>query len=114
MFHSTIFFVEKVRKLMSYLKQKKSEEGDIGRQLRKENSVVLDVLDFAGQGAYYATHQTYMRKDAIYIVVFDVSKGLNTVKGGNDSEETTICDKAFSSWTQRGKCHLSCMRSIYC
>jgi GTPase SAR1 family protein len=95
------------KKLMAYLNQKRSEEQDIGKQLKNENDIVLDVLDFAGQGAYYATHQTYIRKDAIYIVVFDVSRGLDTAKDGKDSKSSNIFDKAFSSWTQKGKCHFS-------
>jgi GTPase SAR1 family protein len=99
--------LEMARNLMLFLKQKKSEEQHIGRQLKKENDIVLDVLDFAGQGAYYATHQTYMRKDAIYIIVFDVSRDLDNAKYGEHAGESNICDRAFSSWTQKGECILS-------
>lgn len=96
---------------MSNVEQKLADARDIRTQLRNENDVVLSVLDFAGQGVYYASHQTYMRKDAIYIVVFDVSRDLDEGKGNKDSmmfadDRTYLCDRphtSFSCWGQKGK-----------
>jgi hypothetical protein len=97
---------------------KLAKEEDIKTQLRNKEYTVLNILDFAGQGAYYASHQTYIRQDAIYIIVFNSSKNLDE-KGKEEKEEEKfltrppdsifhLCDRdkaSFSYWTQKGKCH---------
>lgn len=104
-----------VKKLMSIVESKLAEARDIRLQLRNKTDVVLNVLDFAGQGAYYASHQTHMRKDAIYIIVFDVSRDLAGRRRDEDYTEssdnkTYLCDRpdtSFSCWTQKGKYHVT-------
>ncbi|XP_056007053.1 uncharacterized protein LOC125648776 isoform X2 [Ostrea edulis] len=102
-----------VKKMMSIVKSKLAEARDIRLQLRNKTDVVLNVLDFAGQGAYYASHQTHMRKDAIYIIVFDVSRDLAGRRRDEDYTEssdnkTYLCDRpdtSFSCWTQKDYIH---------
>ncbi|XP_056006947.1 probable serine/threonine-protein kinase roco6 [Ostrea edulis] len=91
------------KNLMSIVQQKLAENLDIGMQLRKKNDVVLNVLDFAGQGAYYASHQTYIRKNAIYVIVFDVSRDLDERKVVPFGRPCSL----FSCWTQKGKYHIT-------
>lgn len=42
------------------------------------------MLDFAGQYEFYATHQTFLNKHAVYLLVLDISKDL---KGSLTSED---------------------------
>ncbi|XP_056007575.1 uncharacterized protein LOC125666226 isoform X2 [Ostrea edulis] len=102
-----------VKKLMPIVESKLAEGRNIGKQLRNKNDVVLNVLDFAGQGAYYASHQAHMRKNAIYIIVYDVSRDLAGRKEDEDStvssdNTTYLCDRPdtpFSCWTQQDYIH---------
>ncbi|XP_061191779.1 uncharacterized protein LOC133200032 [Saccostrea echinata] len=80
-----------------------------------KDDVVLDVLDFAGQGEYYASHQTYIRKDAIFILAIDTSKDFNQRKKHKEREENKsipeavnknlfLCDRpgvAFTCWSPK-------------
>lgn len=98
--------------MMSIVKQALAEKGDIRMQLREKNDIVLNVLDFAGQGAYYASHQTYIRQNAIYIIVFDVSRHLHkrNVMVPADERNPDLCDRSgtsFSCWNQKGKYHIT-------
>ena len=41
--------------------------------------VTFDIWDFAGQHVYYTSHQTFLGKRAIYLLVMDMSKSLDDV-----------------------------------
>lgn len=84
---------------MSRVQQILTEEQHIERQLRNTDDVVLNALDFAGQGAYYASHQTYIRENAIYVLVFDASRELDQKKEVPPDGSWPL----FSNWTQKGK-----------
>ncbi|XP_063957362.1 probable serine/threonine-protein kinase roco4 [Lytechinus pictus] len=45
----------------------------------KDEGVSLNIWDFAGQDVYYTTHQVFLNWRAIYVVVFDLSKSLDSV-----------------------------------
>ncbi|KAH3779421.1 hypothetical protein DPMN_157224 [Dreissena polymorpha] len=53
-----------------------------------KNEVTVSVWDFAGQPQYYSTHQFFLNKRSIYIVVMDMTKELKDAVG--DSEEIGI------------------------
>ncbi|XP_062584881.1 uncharacterized protein LOC134246510 [Saccostrea cucullata] len=62
----------------------------------KENETSVSMIDFAGQFAYYACHQIYMRSETFYILVLDMSKSFNDVIGSElDDREGSI----YSTWT---------------
>ena len=42
-----------------------------------EAAVILDLWDFAGQHLYYASHPVFLSRRAIYLLVCNLSKGLN-------------------------------------
>lgn len=42
------------------------------KNLTKRSTVHIDVWDFAGQKVYYATHQLFLNKNALYLVVFNL------------------------------------------
>lgn len=42
-----------------------------------EETVQIDLWDFAGDREYYNTHKAFLSKDAIYLVTFDVSENAN-------------------------------------
>ncbi|XP_071121311.1 uncharacterized protein [Mytilus edulis] len=48
------------------------------------------VLDFAGQYEFYATHQTFLNKHAIYLLVLDVSKNMKGLMTSEDIEENFL------------------------
>ncbi|XP_062605626.1 uncharacterized protein LOC134267428 [Saccostrea cucullata] len=64
----------------------------------KENEISVSMIDFAGQFAYYACHQIYMRSEAFYVLVLDMSK---------DFENFVCCERdecrgsIFSTWTYK-------------
>lgn len=69
----------------------KSEEGLLkdfdGLQISAESMydfAEVVMLDFAGQYEFYATHQTFLNKHAVYLLVLDISKDL---KGSLTSED---------------------------
>ena len=43
-----------------------------------ERQVYLSFWDYAGQSTYYSTHQAFMSANAVYLIVFDLSKDLDT------------------------------------
>ena len=43
----------------------------------KENEMVVDMWDFAGQELYYVSHSSFLVKNATYIVVHNLDKPLN-------------------------------------
>ncbi|XP_062568675.1 uncharacterized protein LOC134230837 [Saccostrea cucullata] len=45
----------------------------------KENETSVSMIDFAGQFAYYACHQIYMRSEAFYTLVLDMTKEFEDV-----------------------------------
>ena len=42
-----------------------------------EHRMILDLWDFAGQQLYYASYPVFLSPRAVYMLVYDLSKGLN-------------------------------------
>ncbi|XP_061170568.1 uncharacterized protein LOC133179908 [Saccostrea echinata] len=64
----------------------------------RENEISVSMIDFAGQFAYYACHQIYMRSEAFYILVTDMSKAFQDFV----CSETDECEGSiFSTWTYK-------------
>ena len=42
-----------------------------------EHHMILDLWDFAGQQLYYASYPVFLSPRAVYMLVYDMSKGLN-------------------------------------
>ncbi|XP_041466126.1 probable serine/threonine-protein kinase roco4 [Lytechinus variegatus] len=55
------------------------EEGTDSTHGGKDEGVSLNIWDFAGQDVYYTTHQVFLNWRAIYVVVFDLSKSLDSI-----------------------------------
>ncbi|XP_061170573.1 uncharacterized protein LOC133179912 [Saccostrea echinata] len=67
-----------------------------------ENEISISMIDFAGQFAYYACHQIYMRSEAFYILVLDMSKDFYEII----CSKTDECeDSIFSTWTYEDFVH---------
>ncbi|XP_062618758.1 uncharacterized protein LOC134280367 [Saccostrea cucullata] len=102
------FSEDKVEKdILPFIHRKLKEDESILAQLGNKNNIVLDVLDFAGQGAYYASHQTFIREDAIYIIVIDASRSVEEKCGENKeievakNESLDLSNTSFSNWCQK-------------
>ena len=52
-----------------------------------KNIIQIDILDFGGQQVYYTTHQTYLSKRALYLLVFKLSKKLDGLVKEEDMHE---------------------------
>ena len=58
---------------IKYIKRK-----HVKSDINKEDSIVsLDIWDFAGQHLYYASHPVFFSSQAIYVLVYNLSKSLN-------------------------------------
>ncbi|XP_062583390.1 uncharacterized protein LOC134245145, partial [Saccostrea cucullata] len=62
----------------------------------RENETSVSMIDFAGQFAYYACHQIYMRSETFYILVLDMSKAFDDMI---DSELDDREGSVFSTWS---------------
>ncbi|XP_030834616.1 uncharacterized protein LOC115921352 [Strongylocentrotus purpuratus] len=91
--------VEKMLKEQVHLKEKGTYSTHSGRG----EGVSLSIWDFAGHDIYYTTHQVFLTWRAIYVIVFDLSRSLDSVvppesrdenyemaKGGATSELTCL------------------------
>ena len=52
-----------------------------------EDLAEVRILDFAGQYEFYATHQTFLNKNAIYLLALDMSKDLKGILTPDDPDE---------------------------
>ena len=67
-----------------------------------EHHMILDLWDFAGQQLYYASYPVFLSPRAVYMLVYDLSKGLNDLAQpcfkqgdrkiplGNPNKETNV------------------------
>ncbi|XP_041471493.1 uncharacterized protein LOC121420992 isoform X1 [Lytechinus variegatus] len=67
--------VEKMLKEQLRMKEVGRDSTDGG----KDEGVSLSIWDFAGHDIYYTTHQVFLTWRAIYVVVFDLSRSLDSV-----------------------------------
>ena len=58
---------------IKYIKRE-LDERDINKE---ESAVIMDIWDFAGQHLYYASHSVFFSLQAIYVLVYNLSKSLN-------------------------------------
>ena len=49
------------------------------KESSKENTKILSIWDFGGQFVYYATHQLFHSRHAIYLLVFSLNESLDAV-----------------------------------
>ncbi|XP_062600088.1 uncharacterized protein LOC134261693 [Saccostrea cucullata] len=61
---------------------------------------MMTVMDFAGQSAYYACHQVYLTKRAIYLLVTDMSKSMEEKVGQHvcDADGTIFADWKYGDY----------------
>eukprot|EP00057_Strongylocentrotus_purpuratus_P016591 XP_011671065.1 PREDICTED: uncharacterized protein LOC100888891 [Strongylocentrotus purpuratus] len=96
---------DKMPKEIASLVEKKLKELGItdSSDSSRGEGVSLSIWDFAGQDIYYTTHQVFLTWRAIYVIVFDLSRSLDSVvppesrdenyeraKGGAKSELTCL------------------------
>eukprot|EP00057_Strongylocentrotus_purpuratus_P029613 XP_011684087.1 PREDICTED: uncharacterized protein LOC105447565 [Strongylocentrotus purpuratus] len=67
--------VEKMLKEQVHQKEIGTDRADSGRG----EGVSLSIWDFAGHDIYYSTHQVFLTWRAIYVIVFDLSRSLDSV-----------------------------------
>nr|XP_054761556.1 uncharacterized protein LOC129267982 [Lytechinus pictus] len=67
--------VEKMLKEQLRMQEVGTDSTDGG----KDDGVSLSIWDFAGHDIYYTTHQVFLTWRAIYVVVFDLSRSLDSV-----------------------------------
>lgn len=66
--------------------------------VKEENLMMLSLLDFAGQSAYYACHHIFFSPRVFFILVVDMSKDLDKTPAQACNEPDLI----YSSWTYAG------------
>lgn len=70
---------------------------DILQTVRDETTVSM--IDFAGQFAYYACHQIYMRSKAFFILVLDINQSF---KENGEHYGCTKDSNIYDMWTSKG------------
>ncbi|XP_062599541.1 probable serine/threonine-protein kinase pats1, partial [Saccostrea cucullata] len=66
---------------------------------------LISMTDFAGQVAYYACHQVYLSRRAFYIVVIDMSKGLDEKACKHNVDRHNPQGSLFQAWNYRDYFH---------
>ncbi|XP_061195041.1 probable serine/threonine-protein kinase pats1 [Saccostrea echinata] len=66
---------------------------------------LISMTDFAGQVAYYACHQVYLSRRAFYIVVIDMSKGLDEEVRKYHTDRHNPDGSLFHSWKYKDYFH---------
>ncbi|XP_030844784.1 probable serine/threonine-protein kinase roco4 [Strongylocentrotus purpuratus] len=94
--------VEKMLREQVHLKEIETVRTDSGRG----EGVSLSIWDFAGQDIYYTTHQVFLTWRAIYVIVFDLSRRLDSVVPPESRDE-------YYEMAKRGaKSELTCLEFI--
>ena len=90
--------VRHVHQWLQYARRKRITGGIF----KQESQVTIDIWDFAGQHLYYASHPIFLSSRALYILVHNLSKplnspaepcirqGINDVKLENPNNETNL------------------------
>lgn len=71
-----------------YVKNKKDK-------MKSDGLVECGIWDYAGQRDYYATHQTFLTSNAIYLLVVDITDGITTFQDDMDFSFESIGSKFF-------------------
>ncbi|XP_062592845.1 uncharacterized protein LOC134254339 isoform X2 [Saccostrea cucullata] len=69
----------------------------------RENETSVSIIDFAGQFAYYACHQIYMRSEAFYVLVLDMTKAFHKVI--NSKTDKHQGRSIFTTWSYKDYLH---------
>ncbi|XP_061192318.1 uncharacterized protein LOC133200551 [Saccostrea echinata] len=72
-------------------------EGNASPISENDSKELLSVMDFAGQVAYYACHQVYLSRRAIYLLVVDMTQDLTTKLQQDD--RNCVLGTLFEDWT---------------
>lgn len=80
--------VNKMDDITFYVKNNKETMQD-------EGLVECGIWDFAGQKEYYATHQTFLTTDAIYVIVADMTDDLEALRYDDQIKFNTAGGKIF-------------------
>ena len=75
--------------LATFLKERNAK-----RSVRTEDDIVVDGWDLAGQRIYHFTHHIYFSDRCIYLLLFDLSRGLHTAV---DDESLVSGENKFST-----------------
>lgn len=66
-----------------------------------EAVATFNIWDFGGQQIYYTSHQTFLSRRAIYLLVVDMNKPLDKVLG--ESEQDEMWEGTGTKRTPRGE-----------
>jgi hypothetical protein len=87
------------------------EENVIPPSVNEKPTQMISLFDFAGQDAYYACHHIFLSPRSFYILVTDMSKGLDEIPVTGQSQELNNArakvGRIHSDWTYQGMEFLS-------
>ncbi|XP_062598980.1 probable serine/threonine-protein kinase pats1 [Saccostrea cucullata] len=90
------------------IQNREEEEGKVIKGIHLHSSrgtKLISMTDFAGQVAYYACHQVYLSRRAFYIVVVDISKGLDEEVRIYHTDRHNPEGSLFHSWKYKDYFH---------
>ncbi|XP_060589589.1 uncharacterized protein LOC132744824 [Ruditapes philippinarum] len=77
-----VLHIKAVDLLSEFTEKLKDENYNVSNQ--NDNGINVNIWDFGGQFIYYATHQIFHSRDAIYLLVFDLTKDLDSIVEDED------------------------------
>ncbi|XP_062577856.1 uncharacterized protein LOC134239716 [Saccostrea cucullata] len=91
-----------------FIRDKDEKEGKVIKGIHLHSSrgtKLISMTDFAGQVAYYACHQVYLSRRAFYVVVVDMSKGLDEEVRIHHTDRHNPDGSLFHSWKYKDYFH---------
>ncbi|XP_025110037.1 uncharacterized protein LOC112573680 isoform X2 [Pomacea canaliculata] len=89
--------------LNTFLSRKESGVTEDSRKqpLQKDKTVVLNIWDFAGQAAYYTTHQVFLTSRAVYVIVFNLCDDFIFPSEDDDQNENELSTLEYMDFWMR-------------
>lgn len=70
----------------------------LSKKIHYDKRNTVDILDFAGESDYYASHQIFLRAQCGYILVLNMAEDLDS-----SPPRTISHSMMYKEWTNRGK-----------
>lgn len=92
--------VEIVQKMLDSSAEVKSQES-VSRVTKPPTKVVLNIWDFAGKEVYYTTHQVFLSRRALYVIVFNLTHDLEEATSSPEDDADSLSTLDYMDFWMR-------------